>query len=163
MEKLCSLEVPRGECESGGSGVGSQVWAVVWAPEQDSRLVTLVDNTLHYWDLQVAGKSAKVCPHSTEFVYYITGTIHGLYKPSKSTIVCVDLLVFQMNYRRVHNLYRQPNTYACVFIYIIGFSPILYFTMIIYSKCPPPLQPSFRCSLILQGLDSQRPRTPHAV
>ncbi|KAK3889979.1 hypothetical protein Pcinc_006055 [Petrolisthes cinctipes] len=66
VEKLCSLSVNGDDgCESNvgvgvGSGVCSQVWSVVWSPEEDSRLVTLVNNTLYYWDLQVAGKCAKV-------------------------------------------------------------------------------------------------------
>ncbi|XP_064116834.1 EARP-interacting protein homolog [Macrobrachium nipponense] len=41
-------------------GLGSQMWSVVWAPEDDSRLVTLVDNHLYLWDIKAAGRSAKV-------------------------------------------------------------------------------------------------------
>lgn len=64
VEKVCSLD---GRCEGDpqipGSpipGLGSQMWSVVWAPEDDSRLVTLVDNHLYLWDIKIAGKSAKV-------------------------------------------------------------------------------------------------------
>lgn len=64
VEKVCSLD---GRCEgdpqipgSPISGLGSQMWSVVWAPEDDSRLVTLVDNHLYLWDIKIAGKSAKV-------------------------------------------------------------------------------------------------------
>ncbi|XP_068201072.1 EARP-interacting protein homolog isoform X2 [Palaemon carinicauda] len=64
VEKVCSLD---GRCEgdpqvpgSPVSGLGSQVWSVVWAPEDDSRLVTLVDNHLYLWDVKAAGKSAKM-------------------------------------------------------------------------------------------------------
>ncbi|XP_066938476.1 EARP-interacting protein homolog isoform X2 [Macrobrachium rosenbergii] len=64
VEKVCSLD---GRCEGDpqvpGSpvmGLGSQMWSVVWAPEDDSRLVTLVDNHLYLWDIKAAGRSAKV-------------------------------------------------------------------------------------------------------
>ena len=64
VEKVCTLD---GRCEGDpqipGSpipGLGSQMWSVVWAPEDDSRLVTLVDNHLYLWDVESAGKSAKV-------------------------------------------------------------------------------------------------------
>ncbi|KAK7019432.1 Protein tssc1, partial [Halocaridina rubra] len=64
VEKVCSLD---GRCEGDpqipGSpvpGLGSQMWSVIWAPEDDSRIVTLVDNHLYLWDIEAAGKSAKV-------------------------------------------------------------------------------------------------------
>lgn len=64
VEKLCSLDgTSGGDSQIPGSpvpGLGSQVWSVMWAPEHDSHLVTLVDNHLYYWDIEAAGKSAKV-------------------------------------------------------------------------------------------------------
>lgn len=64
VEKVCSLDgASAGDPQAPGSpvpGLGSQMWSVVWAPEDDARLVTLVDNHLYYWDVQAAGKSAKV-------------------------------------------------------------------------------------------------------
>ena len=64
VEKLCSLNgVSDGDAQIPGSpvpGLGSQAWSVVWAPENDSHLVTLVDNHIFYWDVEAAGRSAKV-------------------------------------------------------------------------------------------------------
>lgn len=64
MEKLCNLNgTSDSDAQIPGSpvpGLGSQAWSVVWAPEDDSRLVTLVDNHIIYWDVEAAGRSAKV-------------------------------------------------------------------------------------------------------
>ncbi|KAG0713803.1 EARP-interacting [Chionoecetes opilio] len=64
VEKLCDLN---GACDldaqipgSPVPGLGSQAWSVVWAPEKDSHLVTLVDNHVYHWDVEAAGRSARV-------------------------------------------------------------------------------------------------------
>lgn len=62
VEKVCSLDPwEEGEKRSGScSTPGAQMWEVVWALEDDSRMITLVDNRLLLWDVAAAGKSAKM-------------------------------------------------------------------------------------------------------
>ena len=57
VEHVCELEAAgRAPLQS----VGAQVWSITWAPEQDSKLVTLADNRLLLWDIEEAGHNAKV-------------------------------------------------------------------------------------------------------
>ena len=66
VEHVCQLEATG---EAPIQSVGAQVWSVAWAPEQDSKLITLANNRLSLWDIQESGRNAKVGEDYSKLIY----------------------------------------------------------------------------------------------